>query len=75
MATFIRCVFLASLVVLVGITWADVTKPLRKFEYKYSFKGPHLTQKDGSVPFWQFGGSKYELLNSCFNDYATLRLS
>lgn len=29
----------------------------RKFEYKYSFKGPYLAQKDGSVPFWEYGGS------------------
>ncbi|XP_072173780.1 protein ERGIC-53-like [Diadema setosum] len=31
--------------------------PFRKFEYKYSFKGPHLIQKDETVPFWQYGGS------------------
>ncbi|CAN8013792.1 unnamed protein product [Ixodes persulcatus] len=29
----------------------------RKFEYKYSFKGPYLAQKDGSVPFWEYGGN------------------
>lgn len=29
----------------------------RKFEYKYSFKGPYLSQKDGSVPFWEYSGS------------------
>nr|XP_037278586.1 protein ERGIC-53-like [Rhipicephalus microplus] len=29
----------------------------RKFEYKYSFKGPYLAQKDGSVPFWDYSGS------------------
>ncbi|EDO33405.1 predicted protein, partial [Nematostella vectensis] len=28
-----------------------------KFEYKYSFKGPHLVNKQGSIPFWNFGGS------------------
>lgn len=32
--------------------------PHRKFEYKYSFKPPYLAQKDGSVPFWEYGGSK-----------------
>ena len=32
--------------------------PLRRFEYKYSFKPPYLAQKDGSVPFWEYGGSK-----------------
>lgn len=31
----------------------------RKFEYKYSFKGPYLAQKDGSVPFWEYGGSEW----------------
>ena len=30
----------------------------RRFEYKLSFKGPHLVQGDGVVPFWQHGGSK-----------------
>lgn len=32
---------------------------LRKFEYKYSFKPPYLAQKDNSVPFWEYGGSKF----------------
>ncbi|KAJ4443884.1 hypothetical protein ANN_05671 [Periplaneta americana] len=31
--------------------------PLRRFEYKYSFKPPYLAQKDGSVPFWEYGGN------------------
>ncbi|CAF97157.1 unnamed protein product, partial [Tetraodon nigroviridis] len=31
--------------------------PHRRFEYKYSFKGPHLSQSDGSVPFWTHTGS------------------
>ena len=30
-----------------------------KFEYKFSFKGPHLVNKDGSIPFWSHGGSKW----------------
>lgn len=30
----------------------------RRFEYKYSFKPPYLAQKDGSVPFWEYGGCK-----------------
>lgn len=33
--------------------------PHRRFEYKYSFKGPHLSQSDGSVPFWIHTGSKF----------------
>lgn len=31
----------------------------RRFEYKYSFKPPYLAQKDGTVPFWEYGGRKY----------------
>ncbi|XP_063701654.1 protein ERGIC-53 [Culicoides brevitarsis] len=29
----------------------------RQFRYKYSFKPPFLAQKDGSVPFWTYGGN------------------
>ncbi|XP_068226768.1 protein ERGIC-53 [Palaemon carinicauda] len=29
----------------------------RRFEYKYSFKGPYLAQKDNQVPFWQYSGN------------------
>uniref|UniRef100_A0A8C5WCE8 L-type lectin-like domain-containing protein n=1 Tax=Leptobrachium leishanense TaxID=445787 RepID=A0A8C5WCE8_9ANUR len=28
----------------------------RTFEYKYSFKGPHITLPDGNVPFWDLYG-------------------
>lgn len=31
--------------------------PHRRFEYKYSFKGPHLVQNDGTVPFWVHTGN------------------
>nr|XP_060617329.1 protein ERGIC-53 [Anolis sagrei ordinatus] len=31
--------------------------PHRRFEYKYSFKGPHLAQGDGAVPFWVHTGN------------------
>uniref|UniRef100_A0A673IBW5 Protein ERGIC-53-like n=1 Tax=Sinocyclocheilus rhinocerous TaxID=307959 RepID=A0A673IBW5_9TELE len=31
--------------------------PHRRFEYKYSFKGPHLTQSDGRIPFWIHTGN------------------
>lgn len=30
----------------------------KRFEYKYSFKPPYLAQRDGTVPFWEYGGSK-----------------
>jgi mannose-binding lectin 1 len=32
--------------------------PIKKFEYKFSFKPPYLSQKDGTVPFWEHTGSK-----------------
>ncbi|XP_075199695.1 protein ERGIC-53-like [Anomaloglossus baeobatrachus] len=28
----------------------------RRFEYKYSFKGPHVTLPDGTIPFWETYG-------------------
>lgn len=28
----------------------------RRFDYKLSFKGPHLVVMDGSIPFWEYGG-------------------
>ncbi|XP_044513726.1 protein ERGIC-53 [Gracilinanus agilis] len=34
-----------------------VPLPHRRFEYKYSFKGPHLVQSDGTVPFWAHAGN------------------
>ncbi|KAK7096012.1 protein ERGIC-53-like isoform X2 [Littorina saxatilis] len=30
--------------------------PKARFEYKYSFKGPHLVQRDNSIPFWEYSG-------------------
>lgn len=30
----------------------------RRFEYKFSFKPPYLAQKDNTVPFFEYGGSK-----------------
>lgn len=36
----------------------------RRFEYKYSFKPPYLAQKDGTVPFWEYGGSKYTTITT-----------
>nr|XP_028604220.1 protein ERGIC-53 [Podarcis muralis] len=36
---------------------AGPAPPHRRFEYKYSFKGPHLVQGDGSVPFWVHTGN------------------
>uniref|UniRef100_A0A7N6APL0 L-type lectin-like domain-containing protein n=1 Tax=Anabas testudineus TaxID=64144 RepID=A0A7N6APL0_ANATE len=55
--------FLAALIFHHGV--ADVASgasatqelPHRRFEYKYSFKGPHLAQTDGSIPFWIHTGN------------------
>ena len=33
-----------------------VDAPHRKFEYKYSFKGPQLIQNNGAIPFWTHHG-------------------
>ena len=38
---------------------ADSSQRVNRFEYKFSFKGPHLVNKEGQVPFWTVGGSKY----------------
>ncbi|XP_062926553.1 protein ERGIC-53-like isoform X2 [Mobula hypostoma] len=32
-------------------------RPRRRFEYKYSFKGPHLVFGHGSIPFWTHHGN------------------
>ena len=34
----------------------------RRFEYKYSFKPPYLAQKDGTVPFFEYSGSKWTFI-------------
>ncbi|GAB5579534.1 protein ERGIC-53 isoform X1 [Prionailurus iriomotensis] len=41
-----------------GAAGTAAAPPHRRFEYKYSFKGPHLVQSDGTVPFWAHAGSK-----------------
>lgn len=38
---------------------ADDSQRVNRFEYKFSFKGPHLVNKNGEVPFWTVGGSKH----------------
>ncbi|KAK7442441.1 hypothetical protein BaRGS_00040523 [Batillaria attramentaria] len=30
--------------------------PKARFEYKLSFKGPHLVQRDNTIPFWEYSG-------------------
>ncbi|KAL0117531.1 hypothetical protein PUN28_010387 [Cardiocondyla obscurior] len=49
--------WLLVFLVLFGASSCRSESPHRKFEYKYSFKPPYLAQKDGSVPFWEYGGN------------------
>ncbi|KAJ8686378.1 hypothetical protein QAD02_022172 [Eretmocerus hayati] len=50
--------WLACLIFVLQCVYNVLTsEPHRKFEYKYSFKPPYLAQKDGSVPFWEYGGN------------------
>ncbi|KAJ8704723.1 hypothetical protein PYW07_011911 [Mythimna separata] len=44
-------------VILCVLVSANTQSVHRRFEYKYSFKPPYLAQKDGSVPFWEYGGN------------------
>lgn len=51
-----------SVVYAIAFTDPSITNPqlMKRFEYKLSFKGPHLAFKDGTVPFWKFGGSEFD---------------
>ena len=64
MAAEVRWLYLAA-AIFVAVVEVLGNAPLRRFEYKYSFKPPYLAQKDGSVPFWEYGGSKYDNV-TCF---------
>ncbi|XP_065352759.1 protein ERGIC-53 [Cloeon dipterum] len=57
MAAEVRWLLLVSAIILAIARGNDGSAPHRRFEYKYSFKPPYLAQKDGSVPFWQYGGN------------------
>jgi mannose-binding lectin 1 len=48
-----------SIIYVLAFNDPSATNPslVKRFEYKLSFKGPHLAFKDGTVPFWTFGGS------------------
>ncbi|CAJ0931820.1 unnamed protein product [Ranitomeya imitator] len=52
---------LCSVLVLCSLSGArsegEQAAPQRRFEYKYSFKGPYLVQGDGTVPFWVHTGN------------------
>lgn len=46
----------AWLLIFAGFCFSGSSSPHKRFEYKLSFKGPHLVQKDGTIPFWEHGG-------------------
>lgn len=53
-------VLVVSVIFSIGEINGDGHAVHKRFEYKYSFKPPYLAQKDGTVPFWEYGGSKYQ---------------
>ena len=62
----IRTISLFKLIVnVICLSWlvsisnadSDYKDAVPRFEYKMSFKGPHLIQSDGAIPFWSHGGS------------------
>ncbi|XP_067003335.1 protein ERGIC-53 [Anabrus simplex] len=56
MAAEVRWLCIAAFIV-VNLNEVFSSSPFRRFEYKYSFKPPYLAQKDGTVPFWEYGGN------------------
>jgi hypothetical protein len=64
MAAEVRWLCLAAIIFVAAVEVLG-NAPLTRFEYKYSFKPPYLAQKDGSVPFWEYGGSKFDNV-TCF---------
>jgi mannose-binding lectin 1 len=56
----------SSIIVIFAFTDPSVLNPqlVKRFEYKLSFKGPHLAFKDGTVPFWTFGGSMFDFIQT-----------
>lgn len=55
--TLWHMVLTSSIIGVQGVPGSNL--PLKRFEYKYSFKPPYLAQKDGTVPFFEYSGSKY----------------
>uniref|UniRef100_A0A0B7AV64 L-type lectin-like domain-containing protein n=1 Tax=Arion vulgaris TaxID=1028688 RepID=A0A0B7AV64_9EUPU len=48
--------YLYCLLVFNTLLYVCAQAPKKRFEYKLSFKGPHLVQRDNSVPFWEYFG-------------------
>ena len=67
-------VFGCGLVGLSAYTDPSVVNPqlVKRFEYKLSFRGPHVSFKDGSVPFWTIGGSEFDV--DSFDSFDSVRL-
>jgi mannose-binding lectin 1 len=63
MAEEVRWLLLVAGIICGFLSEIEGSIPHRRFEYKYSFKPPYLAQKDGSVPFWEYGGSEYVFLD------------
>jgi hypothetical protein len=45
--------------------WAEGTLPVlenvhSKFQYKHSFRAPHIMDSNGNIPSWIHGGSEYD---------------
>ncbi|XP_046420528.1 protein ERGIC-53 [Neodiprion fabricii] len=57
MAPEVRWPAIVVCIIAIGLSAVLAQNPHKKFEYKYSFKPPYLAQKDGSVPFWEYGGN------------------
>lgn len=55
MAAEVRWLALLTIFLALRVTNGNLIH--RKFEYKYSFKPPYLAQRDGTVPFWEYGGN------------------
>ena len=56
----IRLNFFLVLIGSLLLNWVQGFAPqdiIKRFEYKLSFKGPHLMFKDGTIPFWEHGGA------------------
>ena len=64
----------STLLVVDAFTDPAVVNPqlVKRFEYKLSFKGPHLAFKDGTVPFWSFGGSRFDAVNDALKSLVDL---
>ncbi|KAH1006628.1 hypothetical protein HUJ05_007342 [Dendroctonus ponderosae] len=55
-----RLIQILSVFLLISLLFINSStgyKVIKKFEYKFSFKPPYLAQRDGSVPFWEYGGN------------------